>query len=126
MPKRRVLVVEDTDMNLELIGDLLEVGGYQVLKATTAAEGLALARSEAPDLILMDISLPDMDGLEATRRLKQEESTRHIPVAALTAHATAEDEARSIAAGCAAHLTKPIDTRTLPQVVARLIEAQHP
>ncbi|MDQ1238771.1 MAG: two-component system, cell cycle response regulator, partial [Thermodesulfobacteriota bacterium] len=86
------------------------VGGYRVLKAYSAEEGMKVAEEEVPALILMDISLPGMDGLTATRMLKQKDSTAHIPVVALTAHAMKDDESRAREAGCCAYLTKPFDT----------------
>lgn len=114
----RILVIEDTPMNLELVTDLLEAAGHTVLAAHAAAEGIALARRERPDVILMDISLPDMDGLTATRALKADATTRPIPVVALTARAMPGDEANALDAGCVAYLTKPLDSRTF----ARRIE----
>jgi CheY-like chemotaxis protein len=117
MVGERILVIEDQPLNLELVRDLLEMGGYAVLQAATAEEGLALARTAQPDLILMDISLPGMDGLTATRRLKEDPATQQIPVVALTAHAMRGDQEKAQAAGCAGYLTKPVDTRTfVPQV----------
>jgi len=107
----KILVVEDNTMNLELATDLLEAAGHLVLAATSAEAGIERARREQPDLILMDISLPGMDGLAATRALKAEAVTRHIPVVALTAHAMQGDEQLALDAGCLAYLTKPIDTR---------------
>ncbi|MDQ1239851.1 MAG: hypothetical protein QG577_2037, partial [Thermodesulfobacteriota bacterium] len=105
-----VLVVEDNLANMKLAANFLEVGGYRVLKAYSAEEGIKLAQEEIPALILMDISLPGMDGLTATRMLKQKDSTADIPVVALTAHAMKDDESRAREAGCCAYLTKPFDT----------------
>jgi CheY-like chemotaxis protein len=96
----------------------LETAGYTVFKATEAEQGIALARSANPDLILMDISLPGMDGLAATQRLKADAQTREIPVLALTAHAMKGDEEKALAIGCAGYLTKPINTRTFCQTVS--------
>lgn len=122
----RILVVEDTPMNLELVTDLLEAAGHAVLAATTAEAGLTLARRERPDLILMDISLPGMDGLAATRALKADPTTSDIPVVALTAHAMRGDERRAIEAGCVARLTKPIDTRAFVARIADFLCPQCP
>lgn len=117
MAGEKILVIEDQPLNLELVRDLLELGGYAVLQAATAEEGLALARTAQPDLILMDISLPGMDGLTATCRLKEDPATQQIPVVALTAHAMKGDPEKAQEAGCAGYLTKPIDTRTFLEQV---------
>ena len=104
----RVLVVEDNVTNMTLAVFLLQSAGHTVLKATDAEVGLRLAREEQPALILMDIQLPDMDGLEATRLLKRDEATRAIPVVALTALAMKGDEERIRAAGCDGYIAKPM------------------
>lgn len=119
----RILVVEDNERNRRLLKDLLEFGGYAVTGAETAERGLELARQSPPSLILMDISLPGMDGLEATRTLKSDDRTRTIPVVALTAHATAHDEALARAAGCDEFVTKPIDAIGFAEYIGRLIAA---
>lgn len=108
----KILLVEDNPLNLELETDLLEMHHHQVLAAETAEIGIAMARSERPDLILMDISLPGLDGLEATRILRRDEQTRAIPIVAVTAHAMRGDAEKVAEAGCQGYLTKPIDTRT--------------
>ncbi len=123
MASEKILIVEDNPMNLELATDLLEAAGYVVIQAGTAEDGIELARAESPDLILMDISLPGMDGLEATGVLKQDPATKGITVIAMTAHAMRGDEEKALAAGCAGYITKPIDTREFPKAVARFIEA---
>lgn len=117
MAGEKILVVEDNPLNLELVRDLLELGSYVVVSATDAEEGLVMARTELPELILMDIGLPGMDGLTATRRLKEDPATQQIPVVALTAHAMKGDQEKAQAAGCAGYLTKPVDTRTFVQQV---------
>jgi two-component system cell cycle response regulator DivK len=104
----RVLVVEDNAANLTLATFLLESVGHSVLSATDAESGLTVARKEQPDLVLMDIQLPGMDGLEATVLLKQDEATRAIPVIALTALAMKGDEERIRAAGCDGYIAKPM------------------
>ena len=106
---RRVLVVEDNPAGMELVSNVLQEGGYAVLQAGTAEDAIRVARGESPALILMDISLPGMDGLTATRILNSDERTRSIPVVALTAHAMNGDEVAAMNAGCDAYLTKPID-----------------
>ena len=104
----RVLIVEDNTANMRLALFLLESAGHTVLSAVNAEAGLTIAREEQPDLILMDIQLPGMDGLEATTLLKEDESTRAIPVIALTALAMVGDEARIRAAGCDGYIGKPM------------------
>ncbi len=121
MAGQKILIVEDNPMNMELATDLLETSGYVVLQAGTAEKGIELARAESPDLILMDISLPDMDGLEATGVLKQDPATKGINVIALSALAMKGDEEKALAAGCSGYLTKPINTKQFPKEVARFI-----
>jgi two-component system cell cycle response regulator DivK len=104
----RVLIVEDNPTNLTLATFLLQSAGHTVLSATDAEAGLTLARAERPNLILMDIQLPGMDGLEATAQLKQDDATRSIPVIALTALAMKGDEERIRAAGCDGYIAKPM------------------
>jgi CheY-like chemotaxis protein len=121
MAGETILIVEDNDLNLELATDLLASAGYVVRQARTAEEAIHIARTAGPHLILMDISLPGMDGLAATRALKADPATCHIPVAAVTAHAMKGDEEKARAAGCTGYITKPIDTRVFPTTVARLL-----
>ena len=113
-----VLVIEDNDANLRLALFLLESAGHLVLSARDAEAGLALARQERPDLILMDIQLPGMDGLEATALLKADESTKNIPVIALTALAMKGDEERIRAAGCDGYIAKPMPYREFLSAVS--------
>jgi CheY-like chemotaxis protein len=105
---KTILIVEDVDFNLDLLVQLLE-DDYDIHTATDGAAGMALAEQVRPDLILMDLSLPVIDGWEATRRLKANATLRHIPIIALTAHAMSGDEERAKAAGCDDYLSKPID-----------------
>jgi CheY-like chemotaxis protein len=121
--KKRILVVEDNLLNLELVTDLLEADGFIVCQARTAEEGLRAARELSPDLILMDLSLPGLDGLAATRALRADPATRHLTIIALTAHAMKGDEAIALRAGCDGYLTKPIDTRTFTAKVTAFIAA---
>lgn len=121
--EEKILVIEDTPVNMELVTDLLEVAGYKVIQAETAETGIGTARAEAPVLILMDIGLPGMDGLTAAGILKQDQLTKDIPIIALTSHAMKDDEERIMAAGCDGYITKPIDTREFPKVVARFINS---
>src|SRR6266545_1191406 len=108
-----ILIVDDTPVNLKLTRILLVNEGYKVSTAASAEEALELLRSYHPLLILADIQLPGIDGLEMTRRIKQDERTRDITVVALTAFALSGDERKAVEAGCDGYITKPIDTRTL-------------
>ena len=113
----KILLVEDNEMNRDMLSRRLVRKGYEVVVAEDGAAGVATARAQKPDLILMDMSLPVMDGWEATRQLKGDESTRSIPVIALTAHAMAGDEEKALQAGCNAYETKPVDlTRLLAKM----------
>lgn len=105
----KILLVEDNEMNRDMLSRRLMRKGYQVVMAFDGEQALAMAQSETPDLILMDLSLPVMDGWEATRQLKAKESTRAIPVIALTAHAMAGDKEKAIEAGCDDYDSKPIE-----------------
>jgi two-component system, cell cycle response regulator len=107
-----ILVVEDNVLNLKLVRSLLSLGGYQVLEAEDAEKGIQMASIHQPDLILMDIQLPGIDGLEATRTIKENQETRKIPVVALTSYAMPGDETKALEAGCSGYITKPINTRT--------------
>jgi len=104
-----ILLVEDNEMNWDMLSRRLGRKGYQVVVATDGQQGLDMARSEAPDLILMDMSLPVVDGWEATRQLKAAPETRSIPVIALTAHAMADDRQKALAAGCDDYEGKPVE-----------------
>jgi CheY-like chemotaxis protein len=117
----KVLLVEDNPLNLELATDLLEVCGIEVIAANTGEIAVKLAHEQMPDLILMDLSLPGMDGLQATAALKANPQTRAIPVVAVTAHAMKGDEQKALDAGCEGYITKPIDTRMFPTLVAQYL-----
>src|SRR4030095_6319226 len=106
---RAVLIVEDNELNLKLLNDILEYHGYTVFTSRLGGAALELARQYRPDLILMDIQLPDISGMEATRRLKADEQTRTIPIIAVTAFAMSGDEAKILASGCDAYLAKPFN-----------------
>ena len=121
MKNGTVLLIEDNLMNMELATDLLEAAGFEVLKAERAEGGIALAVGEHPDIILMDIALPGMDGLEATRRIKKDERTSQIPIVALTASAMLGDDNKALSAGCCGYIPKPIDTRRFARTVAAFI-----
>ena len=113
-----ILIVDDNPVNLKLARILLTSEGYQVRTAGSADEAFAAGREAPPRLILMDIQLPDIDGLEATRRLKADPATRDIIVIALTAYAMKGDRDKALDAGCDGYVSKPIDTRTLPGLIA--------
>jgi CheY-like chemotaxis protein len=109
---KKILIVEDVDFNRDLIVQLLE-DDYEILTAVDGAEGIRLAERERPDLILMDLSLPVMDGWEATRRIKANAALRHTPIIALTAHAMRGDEEKARESGCDDYLSKPLDEDVL-------------
>ncbi len=118
----RILLVEDQEMNRDMLSRRLKKRGYEVVIAVDGAEGVDKARSETPDLILMDMSLPVMDGWEATRTLKGDEATRAIPVVALTAHAMTSDREKALDAGCDAYETKPVELPRLLETMEKLLE----
>lgn len=120
---RKILIVEDVDMNLDLLIQLLE-DDYLLIAARDGVEGVRMAVSEHPDLILMDMSLPTMDGWEATRRIKAEAETSKIPVIGLSAHAMDGDAEKAIAAGCDDYLTKPVDDELLFQKLTEFLGEQ--
>ena len=105
---KRILIVEDNDLNMKLFQDLLEASGYETLQTRNGVDALAVARAERPDLVVMDIQLPEMSGLDVTRQLKADPELARIPIIAVTAFAMKGDEERIRAAGCEAYLSKPI------------------
>ena len=121
MSQEKILVVEDTPLNMELCRDLLEVAGYVVYEATDAQEAIEKAKQEKFDLILMDIQLPGMDGLSATKIIKEESVNKDTPIVALTAYAMTGDKEKIEAAGCDGYLTKPINTRAFVPKVAEFL-----
>lgn len=106
--KKRILIVEDNDLNLKLFRDLLTAHGYETIETKEGLEAINLTREQSPDLILMDIQLPEISGLDVTRRLKAEDKLRDIPIIAVTAFAMKDDEEKILAAGCQAYISKPI------------------
>ena len=117
MTGAQILVVEDNDKNMKLFRDVLVAAGYRTVEATTGAEAVALAAEHGPDLVLMDIQLPDIDGVEALSRLRADERTASIPVLALTAQAMHGDRERFLAAGFDGYLSKPVNVAELMKVV---------
>jgi CheY-like chemotaxis protein len=117
-----ILIVEDNPLNLELITDILEANGYVVTSAITGADALKLVETETPDLILMDIQLPGLDGLTVTGMIKKRPGFENVPIIALTAHAMRGDEEKAREAGCDGYISKPIDTRTITKTIMSYLE----
>jgi two-component system cell cycle response regulator DivK len=122
----KILMVEDNEMNLNMLSRQLQKRGYSVIIAVDGQQGYQLATAESPDLILMDISLPAMDGWELTRFLKSSEATRHIPIIALTAHALVTDREKAFEAGCDDYEIKPIDFERLSKKIEDLLLDKKP
>lgn len=122
----RVLVIEDNEMNRDMLSRRLERRGYEVIMAFDGSQGVAVARAQLPDIILMDLSLPVLDGWEASRLLKAAAETRHIPIIALTAHAMAGDRENALQAGCDDYDTKPVDLARLLGKIEALLGSQAP
>lgn len=119
---KTVLVVDDNEANLYLMTCIVEKMGCRVLKASTGEEGVELAVRERPDIILMDIKLPGIDGVEATRRIRQSEACASVPILAVTAHAMSGDRERFLRAGCNAHIEKPIDPVSIMNQISTYLE----
>jgi CheY-like chemotaxis protein len=119
---RRILIVEDNPMNMELVRNVLEARGYEIWEARAAAQALERLATDTPDLILMDIQLPGVDGLALTKRLKADPVARDIPIVAVTAHAMKGDRERIMEAGCCGYIQKPIDIHELTNQVARVLQ----
>ena len=121
MKKTTVLVIEDNELNMTLFREILQIGGFTVAEAADAETGIQYAREIIPTIILMDIQLPGMDGLSATRIIKKDPVLRNIPVVALTAYAMEKDKEEALQAGCAGFIAKPIDTRNFSNAVSDFI-----
>jgi two-component system, cell cycle response regulator len=126
MESKTILIIEDNALNMKLVRALLQKGQFRILEATTAEQGIQIARENHPDLILMDIQLPGMDGLSATRRLKEDPLTKDIQVAALTSYAMEGDIEKAKEAGCIGYISKPIDTRKFLDTVQKLTRDDSP
>ncbi|MFN7954294.1 MAG: response regulator [bacterium] len=126
MAGEKVLLVEDQPLNRELATDLLEIAGFTVCQAESGERAIQVARAESPGIILMDISLPGMDGLAATRILRADPRFRSVPIVALTAHAMKGDEDRALNAGCDGYITKPIETASFAQRVTEILARGRP
>ena len=118
---KRILMVEDTEDNRQIIRDLMDSVGYELLEAEDGAAGVTMAAEHKPDLILMDIQLPVLDGYEATRRIKADPALRHIPIIAVTSYALAGDEAKTRRAGCDGYFAKPFSPRQLLAKINELL-----
>jgi len=119
--KERILIVEDNPQNMRLLEMVLRARNYALLKATDGEEALDVAMRERPDLIIMDIQLPKLNGLEVTRKLRETPELRHTPIIGVTAYAMKGDKERVIESGCDAYLSKPINTRELPEVISQML-----
>jgi CheY-like chemotaxis protein len=126
MDAARILIVDDNPTNLKLASDVLECAGFEVFTAEDAENALWVIQQAMPDMVLMDIALPGMDGLTLTRQLKSEPATRDIRIIALTAFAMKGDEQKAREAGCDGYITKPIDTRNLPGQVTQYLKPVQP
>jgi len=120
----KILIVEDNPLNMRLMEMTLEAKNYTLLKATDGEEALDMATREQPDLIIMDIQLPKLNGLEVTRKLRDTLALSHIPIIAITAYAMKGDKEEALKAGCDVYLTKPINTRQLPVMIAEILLQQ--
>jgi len=119
---KRILVIEDNELNMKLVRGLLNISGYSILEATDAESGLQLIREQRPDLVLMDIQLPGMDGLSAAKILKEDPIFKNVPIVALTSYAMQGDEEKALAAGCTGYIAKPIDTRKFLKTVSQYLK----
>ncbi len=122
MKRKTVLVIEDNEMNMKLVRALLQIGQYNMIEAGDAESGIQFARARKPDLILMDVHLPGMDGLSATRIIKEDPVLKHIPVIALTSYAMQGDAKKAMQAGCDGYITKPIDTRAFLDTIRKFLQ----
>ncbi|KTD43132.1 response regulator [Legionella parisiensis] len=119
----KILIVEDNELNLDMLSRRLQRKGYEIISAVDGEKGVDMARTENPDLILMDLSLPVLDGYDATRQLKSDPKTNAIPIIALTAHAMVGDREKAVDAGCDDYEVKPIDLPRLLEKIERLVKA---
>ena len=121
MTIKTILVVEDNELNMKLVRGLIKIGKYGMLEAIDAESGIEQIREQRPDLVLMDIQLPGMDGLSATKIIKEDPSLKDIPVVALTSYAMQGDEEKALEAGCTGYIAKPIDTRKFLETVSQYL-----
>jgi CheY-like chemotaxis protein len=121
MEQKSILVIEDNKLNMKLVRGIISTTTYEMIEAVDAETGLTLARKRLPDLILMDIQLPGMDGLSATKVIKNEKALGDIPVIAVTSYAMQGDREKAIEAGCDGHVTKPFDAKTLREIIDKYL-----
>jgi CheY-like chemotaxis protein len=122
MKIKTILVVEDNKLNMKLVNGLIKIGKYRMIEAIDAESGIELIREQRPDLVLMDIQLPGMDGLSATKVIKEDPDLKDIPIVALTSYAMQGDKEKALAAGCTGYITKPIDTRKFLETVSQYLK----
>ena len=122
MKSETILVIEDNELNMKLVKGLIKIGKYRMLEAMDAESGIQLLRTHRPDLILMDIQLPGMDGLSATKIIKDDPSLKDIPIVALTSYAMQGDKEKALEAGCVGYIAKPIDTRKFLKTVSQFMK----
>jgi CheY-like chemotaxis protein len=126
MKIKTILVIEDNKLNMKLVNGLIKIGKYRMLEAIDAESGIQLIREQRPDLVLMDIQLPGMDGLSATKVIKEDPDLKDIPIVALTSFAMQGDEEKALAVGCTGYITKPIDTRKFLETVSQYLKDDNP
>ena len=126
MKVKTILVIEDNKLNMKLVNGLITIGKYRMLEAVDAESGIQLIREQRPDLVLMDIQLPGMDGLSATKVIKEDPDLKDIPIVALTSFAMQGDEEKALAVGCTGYITKPIDTRKFLETVSQYLKDDNP
>ncbi len=126
MKRYKILVVEDNEQNLYMITFLLKQQNYEIIKAQSGLQAIELAKTERPDLILMDIQLPEMDGYEATRRIRGITEISHTPIVAITSYAMVDDRAKALAAGCNGYMEKPIQPETFAAEIGKYLETEGP
>ncbi len=122
---KTILVVEDNNLNMKLVRGLIKIGKYRMLEANDAELGIQLIREQRPDLVLMDIQLPGMDGLSATKIIKEDPDLKAIPIVALTSYAMQGDKEKALAAGCTGYIAKPIDTRKFLENVSQYLKGDN-
>ena len=122
MKIKTILVVEDNELNMKLVKELISIGKYRMLEANDAEIGIQLVREQRPDLVLMDIQLPGMDGLSATKIIKEDPDLKDIPIVALTSYAMQGDKEKALAAGCTGYIAKPIDTRKFLGTISQYLK----
>ena len=122
MKVKTILVIEDNKLNMKLVNGLIKIGKYRMIEAVDAESGIQLIREQRPDLVLMDIQLPGMDGLSATKIIKGDPELKDIPIVALTSYAMQGDKEKALAAGCTGYIAKPIDTRKFLETVSQYLK----